>query len=496
MHIHLVGVAGTGMGSLAGMLVELGHRVSGSDVAFHPPIGPALTAWGVECREGFAARHLDPTPDLVVIGNVCRADNPEAAAAIDRNLDVTHIAGALQRFVLARSVPLVVSGTHGKTTTASLCAWLLQSAGCEPGFFIGGIPENFGRGFRAPRTGGALVMEGDEYDTAFFEKTAKFLHYRARHAIVTSIEHDHIDIYPTAESYTDAFRRFVAGLPQEGTLIANADDPVVARVVDACAPCNIEWYSTHTQGSVAKDRVWHPRNLAQHSETQHFELFNGSERCGAFDLPLSGEHNVANAIAALVAAHRCFGVSLTAAAVGLASFQGSKRRQELLARIDGISVYDDFAHHPTAVQKTLSGLKTRHPNGRLFAVFEPRSATACRRIHQQRYAVAFGAADEILLAPVGRPELGVLERLDTEQLARELQAAGKVARAFHGSPANPSQPGPQLDATEAMISQLSARARRGDTIVLLSNGAFGGIHSKLLSELQTRLDPDPLDSSS
>jgi UDP-N-acetylmuramate: L-alanyl-gamma-D-glutamyl-meso-diaminopimelate ligase len=470
------------------MLVELGHSVSGSDTDFHPPMGPALAEWGVECRPGFVAHNLEPAPDLVVIGNVCRPENPEARAAFERGLEVTHIAGALQRFVLDSCVPVVVCGTHGKTTTASMCAWLLESAGRSPGFFVGGIPENFGRGFRGPREGGAFVMEGDEYDTAFFEKTAKFLHYRAKHAILTSIEHDHIDIYPTLASYTDAFRRFVSGLPASGVLVANADDPAVVNVVGEFALCRIAWYSSHNNAAESSSELWHARAVEQRENTQHFELFKGNSRRCAFELPLSGEHNLANAIAAVVVSHECFGVPLQVAAAGLARFSGSKRRQQLLATIDGVNVYDDFAHHPTAVEKTLAGLKQRHPGGRLLAAFEPRSATACRRLHQERYTDAFGAADEILLAPVGRPELGALERLDTEQLASDLRARGKNARAFQSRPANAPDPGPELDAIEAIITHLSARARPGDTIVLLSNGAFGGIHSKLIVELQSRLD--------
>lgn len=501
MHIHLVGVAGTGMGSLAGLLAELGHRVSGSDVAFHPPMGPALKEWGIECRQGFLPDHLEPAPDLVVIGNVCRPDNPEARAAIERNLDITHMAGALQRFALSRSIPLVVSGTHGKTTTSSLCAWLLHACGANPGFFIGGIPGNFGRGFRAPTVGSPLVIEGDEYDTAYFEKTAKFLHYRAHHAVITAIEHDHIDIYPTAESYSAAFERFVAQLPSDGTLVANSDDPEVVRIASEQARCPVEWYGLDLDlQALSKrpghSRVWTVRDVQTEGSGQRFLLCeldaDGSARQhGEVSLPLCGEHNLANALAALVSGMVCFNIPFEAAAGALTDFRGSKRRQELLATPAGIRVYDDFAHHPTAVDKTLRGLRARHPEGRLFAVFEPRSATACRRLHQAQYPSAFGAADEILIAPVGRPELGALEKLDTERLACELRHDGKQARAFRSSAASPSQPGSQLDAVEAMISHLCARARCGDTIALLSNGAFGGIHAKLIDELGRQPAADP-----
>ncbi len=469
------------MGSLAGMLTELGHRVSGSDVAFHAPMGPALRNWGVECRVGFLPSHLEPRPDLVVIGNVCRPDNPEVRAALELNLDITHMAGALQRFVLSRCVPLVVCGTHGKTTTSSLSAWLLEHAGASPGFFIGGIPSNFGKGFRAPKDGGPFVMEGDEYDTAYFEKTAKFLHYRAQHAIITAIEHDHIDIYPTPESYQAAFERFVSELPPNGRLIANVDDPDVRQVCHG-APCRVEWYGLEDA------RGWSAEQVTTSGEGQRFILTKQGRALGDVELPLCGEHNLANAIAAMAASMSCFDVPFARARDALSAFQGSKRRQELLASPEGIHVYDDFAHHPTAVDKTLRGLKARHPEGRLFAVFEPRSATACRRLHQDQYPESFEAADEVLIAPVGRPELGVLERLDTELLAAQLRERGKTARAFINSSALPSQPGAQLDAIEAIISHLCARARPGDSIALLSNGAFGGIHAKLINELQQRSD--------
>jgi UDP-N-acetylmuramate: L-alanyl-gamma-D-glutamyl-meso-diaminopimelate ligase len=251
MRIHIVGVAGTGMGSLAGLLKELGHDVSGSDLAFDPPMGPALAAWGIRCLAGFSAEHLNPAPDLVVIGNVCRKDNPEARAAIDGGLPYTHIAGALQRFVLEKSKPLVIAGTHGKTTTTSLAAWLLEAAGLAPGFLVGGIPKNFDRGFRAPKTRlpvagseGAserppFVLEGDEYDTAFFEKTAKFLHYRAEVLVVTSIEHDHIDIYPNEESYLGAFRQLLRNMAPSGLVVANGSDARVVSTVRAHAPCEV-----------------------------------------------------------------------------------------------------------------------------------------------------------------------------------------------------------------------------------------------------------------
>jgi UDP-N-acetylmuramate: L-alanyl-gamma-D-glutamyl-meso-diaminopimelate ligase len=485
--IHVVAVAGTGMGALAGLLAELGHQVSGSDVAFDPPIGPALLEWGVKTSLGFDPAHLQPAPDLVVIGNVCRPHNPEARAAIDGGLPYTHIAGALDRFVLEGTSPLVVAGTHGKTTTSSLAAWLLESSGFAPGFLIGGLPKNFTRGFRAPRreaerrlpTGdkparrAPFVIEGDEYDTAFFEKTAKFLHYRADVVILTSIEHDHIDIYPTLDGYLEAFRKLLAKLPDSGLVIANAADPLVRRVVDEslgdARAANVAWYAIEGDDTGGKPPHWlaAPSSFAADGTT--FELFAGGVLAGRFVLPLPGEHNLRNALAALAAAAQGYGAKLKELGLGLARFEGVRRRQDLLGTPRGISVYDDFAHHPTAVRETLRALRQKHGQGRLLAVFEPRSATACRNLHQREYAQCWRDADLVLFAPLGRDNLPADERLDLPALVTELSEQGKAAE--------------QLPSLEAILDRLAAAAQPGDTVALLSNGAFGGLHGKLLARL-------------
>ena len=484
MRIHVVAVAGTGMGALAGLLCELGHDVSGSDVAFDPPMGPALEAWGVICRTGFDPAHLEPPPDLVVVGNVCRRDNPEAVAAFERGLSVTHIAGALAEFAMAGTAPLVVAGTHGKTTTTALAAWLLDATGFAPGFLVGGIPKNFGKSFRAAdarpklpigerRRRVPFVIEGDEYDTAFFEKTAKFLHYGAEVAIVTSIEHDHIDIYPTLDSYLEAFRRFVAGMPESGLVIANCSDPLVVDVVNACARAEIAWYALEGAPKHGMAPHWLAAPGASDPSGTAFDLFAGGVHCGRFALPMHGRHNVSNALAALAAAAQGFGARLADLGPALAGFAGVKRRQDLIGNPGGVFVYDDFAHHPTAVKETLAALRARHPTGRLLAVFEPRSATACRRLHQAEYAESFDLADQVLLAPLGRSNLPESERLDLPALVLEIAERGTPATAF--------------DAIEPMIEALEAEARPGDVVALLSNGAFGGIHQKLLARLERRV---------
>jgi len=469
------------MGALAGLLAELGHEVTGSDTAFDPPIGPELAAWGVRCLTGFEPAHLEPAPELVVVCNVCRPNNPEARAAIDRGLEVTHIAGALARFGLAGTSPLVVAGTHGKTTTTALAAWLLDRTGFAPGFLIGGLPKGFARGFRAakaPRRLGSaerptrrtpFVVEGDEYDTAFFEKTAKFLHYAPEVAIITSIEHDHIDIYPTFESYLEAFRRFVALVPSSGLIVANGSDEHVVRVVEAHARAPVAWFALADEPTHGVPPHWLAAPAGSDAKGQAFDLYAGGVACGRLALPLPGRHNLRNAVAALGAAAQGFGARLADLGPALASFPGVRRRQDLIGNPRGTSVYDDFAHHPTAVKETLAALRARHPAGRLLAVFEARSATACRRMHQAEYAESFDAADEILLAPLGRTNLAPEEALDLEELVRDLDARGRQARRY--------------ESVDAIVARLGETAREGDVIALLSNGAFGGIHQKVLARL-------------
>jgi UDP-N-acetylmuramate: L-alanyl-gamma-D-glutamyl-meso-diaminopimelate ligase len=481
MRIHVVAVAGTGMGALAGLLCELGHQVTGSDVAFDPPMGPALEAWGVECAVGFDPRHLDPAPDLVVIGNVCRRDNPEAVAAHARGLNVTHIAGALREFALAGASPLVVAGTHGKTTTTALAAWLLDASGFAPGFLVGGIPKNFGKSFRAARPRPSLittarrrrvpfVIEGDEYDTAYFEKTAKFLHYGAEVAIVTSIEHDHVDIYPTLDSYEEAFRRFVAGIPETGLIVANCSDARVVEIVSSAARAEVAWYALEGAPTHGQAPHWLAALAGSDASATAFDVYAGGVACGRFALPLYGRHNVANALAAIGAVAQGYGARLADLGRALASFAGVKRRQDLIGEPGGVFVYDDFAHHPSAVRETLWALKQRHPTSRLVAVFEPRSATACRRMHQQDYAASFELADQVLLAPLGRNNLPAAESLDVSELARDLRARGKAAADY--------------DRIDPIVEALAESVQPSDVIALLSNGAFGGIHAKLLTRLQ------------
>lgn len=473
------------MGPLAGLLVELGHTVSGSDTAFDPPIGPALEQWGVRILRGFEPAHLDPAPDLVVIGNVCRPDNPEAHAARERGLPITHIAGALARFALSDTSPLVVTGTHGKTTTTALAAFLLDRAGYDPGFLIGGLPHNLPRSFRAPgrrrlpsadtpRRRTPFVIEGDEYDTAYFEKTAKFLHYQPEVAIVTSIEHDHVDIYPTLDAYLHAFEEFVSLVPEHGLVLANAADPLVRQVVRA-AKAPVSYFALEGEDTSGVPAHWVLAPSRVTPEASSFDLFAGGMALGRFALRLHGRHNLKNALGAVAAVVEGYGVRPAGLAAALSEFKGVRRRQELVGAPRGISVYDDFAHHPSAVAAALGGLRARHPEARLIAVFEPKSATACRRIHQADYPKALAEADLIVLAPLGRANLPPEEALDLDALAADVVALGKHA---------------ERALTRAAIpEQVGSLARPGDVVALLSNGAFDDVARRVVERLSSARIP-------
>jgi UDP-N-acetylmuramate: L-alanyl-gamma-D-glutamyl-meso-diaminopimelate ligase len=488
MRVHMVGVSGTGMGALAALLVEAGHEVSGSDTAFDPPIGPALRALGVRCLQGYDAAHLQPPPDRVVVGNAIRRTNVEAQEAERLGLPRESMSGALRAHFLAKRRPLVVAGTHGKTTTSAMCAWLLSRAGLEPGWFIGGVPKGLPSGAAigstrvSPLRSGArapFVVEGDEYDAVYWQKAPKFLDYVGVGpddvAIVANVEHDHVDIYPDVTSYEEAFRAFLRKMPQGGLVVCDAHDARVRALVreDARARVVHTALERDDTGDVTPTWLGAPANVTPDG-FQTFDLFVGGMACGRYALRVPGRHNVRNAVAALAACVEGFGVNVTDARAHLASFEGVRRRQDLLGTPGGVRVYDDFAHHPTAVDETTRALRSLHPGGALWVVFEPRSATACRALHQDAYARSFDAADHVLLAPLGRTNVPEGERLDIDRLARELGPKAHAAASV-----------------DDIVERLVTGARPGDTIALLSNGAFGGIHGKLLAALAGRTKPSP-----
>ena len=477
MRVHFVGICGTGMGSLALLFRDAGHEVSGSDQSFDPPMGPALRASGVRCLEGFDPSHVDA--DLVVVGNAIRKDNVEARAAEERGLTRTSMSAALREHFLQKRRPLVVAGTHGKTTTSTMAAWILESAGLEPGWFIGGIPKNLPSGaaigrtkqsLSAPSVRAPFVVEGDEYDAVYWHKQPKFLDYIGIGtddvAIVTSCEHDHIDIYKDVESYEDAFHRFVKEVPEGGLVVCDAHDARARHIVKESSLARTSFYALDGDDTGDVTPTWLAALSTVDSGRQLFDLFVGGTSCGRFALPVPGAHNVRNAVAAIAACAEGFQVPVAAARTALAGFQGVRRRQDLLGEPRGIRVYDDFAHHPTAVDETLRALRSRHPEGALWAVFEPRSATAVRNLHQDAYTHAFSAADHVLFAPLGRANIPEAERLDLGKLARELGPKAETLRSV-----------------DEIVERLGAGAQPGDTIAVLSNGAFGGIYAKLLARL-------------
>jgi UDP-N-acetylmuramate: L-alanyl-gamma-D-glutamyl-meso-diaminopimelate ligase len=486
MRVHLLGVSGSGMGSLAVLLREAGHDVSGSDVAFDPPTGPALEAAGVRCMRGWDAAHLDEAkPDLVVVGNVIRRDNPEAVAVEARGVARCSMSRALRDHFLAGRRPLVVAGTHGKTTTASMCAHVLAKADREPGWFIGGVPRDLPAGAaigstKRRLTAGAaerapFVVEGDEYDDVYWSKRPKFLDYVGVGpddvAIVTSVEQDHVDVYPSVAAYEDAFRAFARALPPGGLLVVDARSAAARAIAKEESRARVVFYALDGDDTGDVTPTWLGAPAAQDAAgNTQFDLFAGGVSCGRYALRVPGAHNVRNAVATIAACAEGFGVDVRGTKSALATFEGVKRRQELLGEPGGVRVYDDFAHHPTAVAETLRALRTRHPEGKLWAVFEPRSATACRALHQVEYARAFDAADRVILAPLGRTNVPEGERLDLGRLASDLGVARATA----------------AESVDAIVARLAGEAKAGDTIAVLSNGAFGGLHARLLRALEAR----------
>ncbi|MBX3231779.1 MAG: UDP-N-acetylmuramate:L-alanyl-gamma-D-glutamyl-meso-diaminopimelate ligase [Labilithrix sp.] len=478
MKVHLVGVAGTGMGQLATLLKDAGHEVSGSDVAFDPPMGPALEAAGIRCLPGWKAENVAGDLDLVVVGNAIRRDNVEAVEAERRGIARTSMSAALRERFLTGKRPLVVAGTHGKTTTSAMCAWVLERAGLEPGFFIGGLPKNFDGGARlggtkrkivgASAMPAPFVVEGDEYDAVFWHKKPKFFDYVDAESvvIVTSVEHDHIDIYPSADVYEAQFRELVERVGPDGLVVCDARDAAARRIVSAHAKARTAFYALDGDDTGDVTPTWLAVLVPGDEGVTPFDLFLGGSYGGRFALEVPGAHNVRNALATLAACAEGFGVDIEKARATLTSFKGVRRRQDLIGRPNEIAIYDDFAHHPTAVDETLRALRARHPSGKLWAVFEPRSATACRNIHQIEYETAFRAADRVLFAPLGRANIPEAERLDVARIAA---AIGEGATAA-----------PSID---AIADTLVREAKPGDVVALLSNGAFGGLHERLLHAL-------------
>ncbi len=462
--IHMVGVAGTGMGSLAGMLKEAGYSVRGSDQAVYPPMSDFLKDKDIPVRQPFGPQNLRPAPDLCIVGNVCTRDHEEVAAIRREGLAYDSFPGVLERFFLADKKPLVAAGTHGKTTTSAMLAWLLHHQNMDPGFMIGGLTKNFDSNYRLGR-GEYFVVEGDEYDSAYFDKNPKFLHYRPFGAVLTSIEFDHADIYDSLEEIESRFHEFARLIPEDGALAACWDYETVRRAASH-ARCEVLAYGRHPEAR------WRAASVVRDTEGQSFDLMRENESLARIRLPMSGAHNLENALgAAALLVHLGFAPEHLDAA--FRSFQGVARRQQVRGVVGGVRVIDDFAHHPTAVRLTLEGLRDLYPQGRLLAAFDPRTNTSSRRFFQEAFGAAFESAHFVAIGNPSRMDrIAPEERLDPGKLARTIASTGVPAHHI-----------PDID---EMAARLAAEARPGDSIAVLSNGGFGGLHEKILELLKDR----------
>ncbi|MBW1982471.1 MAG: UDP-N-acetylmuramate:L-alanyl-gamma-D-glutamyl-meso-diaminopimelate ligase [Deltaproteobacteria bacterium] len=462
--IHMLGICGTGMGTLAAMLQEAGCQVQGSDQDIYPPMSTFLRARGIAINQGYALENLQPLPDLVIIGNVIRRDNPEAQAVLEQGLPYCSMPQAVSRFFLEGRLPVVVAGTHGKTTTTTFLAWLLTTAGMDPGCLVGGIMSNWQQSYRLGN-GPYFVVEGDEYDTAFFDKGPKFLHYRPHVCILTSVEFDHADIFADLQAVKQAFSQLVSLIPPQGILVANADDPNV-RELQKEAVCKVVTYGIREQADYMASKI-----LCTQGRT-NFLVSGPSDLQIQLGSSLPGRHNVSNVLAAIAVAHE-LEVAAAAMVEALSTFKGVRRRQEVRARVDGITIIDDFAHHPTAVNATVRALQQYYPGHRLWAIFEPRTNSSRRGVFQQAYAEAFDAAHMVLLKePPGLESIPAAERLSVEKLAAAIGKRGVEAHHF-------------ADA-DAILHFISSRAEPGDVLLLMSTGSFDNLHQRIIEVLQCR----------
>ena len=450
------------MASLAGMLQAKGCAVEGSDSDVYPPMSDFLERLGIPVYKGYRKEHLIASaPDIVVIGNALSRGNPEVEYTLDSGIRYASMAETVKELFIRGKNSIVVCGTHGKTTTTAMAAWVLEQAGRNPSFLVGGIAENFGRSFQVA-DGADFVIEGDEYDTAFFDKGPKFLHYLPRVVMLKNIEFDHADIYSDLESLKVAFRRLINIVPGSGLIVAGVDSPVVRELIPAA------FSRVATVGIESGD--WRARNIVQADEGMRFEVWSGDTSVGSFAIPMLGTFNVRNALDVIVTAKE-LGLSNDAIQAGLTSFKSVKRRLELKGEANRIRVYDDFAHHPTAVAETLNAVRQRYPSDRIWAIFEPRSQTCRRRIFENDFIKAFDQANQIVIARVfGASRLLPEDQLSPDRLVEGIRGRGRLARTF--------------DSTAEIVEYVASHAAPGDHIVVMSNGGFDGIHGKLLSALQ------------
>ena len=459
--IHLIGVCGTAMATLAALLKTKGHDVRGSDQNVYPPMSDFLVQQGITLLQGYKPEHISADLDLVVVGNAISRGNPELEEVLDRKIRYCSLPEAVRDHFLWASRSVVITGTHGKTTTTALAGWLLSDGGADPSVLVGGIAENFDGSFRVGG-GREFVIEGDEYDSAFFDKTAKFLKYLPDIGVVGNIEFDHADIYPDLDAIRLTFQRFVNLIPRRGLLLLGADN-ADAMALKARAHCRVETFG------LSDGADWQGHDLEATESSTRFGLRRGGQPVGQFELPLLGAYNVRNALAA-IAIGAAVGLNVDTLGRSLKRFKGVRRRMEHRGTVRDVAVYDDFAHHPTAIAETLAGVRSANPSRRVWAIFEPRSATSCRRVFQADFARAFSKADKVVLPAVFRSSLPEDQRLSPDELVGQLKASGVDARFI-----------PRID---DIVATVAREAKPGDLVVIMSNGGFDDIHRKLLLALE------------
>lgn len=463
MIIHFIGICGTAMATVAALLKQRGHDVRGSDQHVYPPMSDFLAAEHIRILTPFSQDHITTDVDLVVVGNAVSRGNGELEAVLDAKIRYCSLPEVIRDQFLWGARSIVIAGTHGKTTTTALTGWLLAHGGLDPSVLVGGIAINFGEAGSSYRLGAGrdFVIEGDEYDSAFFDKTAKFLKYVPEIAVINNIEFDHADIYPDLDAVRLAFRRLVNLVPRRGLLLLGLDSPHAAALGDVAVS------AVETFG-LSDGATWQASEVEHADGITAFTVRRAGQHVGRFESPLLGVHNVRNALAAIAVGSRA-GIAPEALTAGLRAFRGVKRRLETVGTRRGVTVLDDFAHHPTAVHETLAAIRRGYPLRRIWVVFEPRSASSCRRVFQDDFARAFDGADEVVIAAVFRSSLPESERLSAEQLVADLQAQGRRARYI-----------PDVD---GIVRAIAAEQAPGDVVVLMSNGGFGGIHQKLLDAI-------------
>ena len=467
-HYHLIGIGGTAMGSLAGLLRAAGHKVTGSDENVYPPMSDQLQQLGIPYREGYSPNNLDPAPDIVIVGNAISRGNPELESMLNRKLYYTSAAVTIKEEFIRGRTSMAVAGTHGKTTTTSLLAWVMECAGFNPSFLIGGVAENFGTSYRLTDSK-LFVIEADEYDTAYFDKGPKMWHYLPDIAIVNNIEFDHADIYRDEEAYNYAFARFINLIPGEGTLVAGWDSPIVRRLAaKSLAPVESFGYGA----SESEQPRWIAKDVRFESAVTRFAAYHDGAKWGDVVTPMPGAFNVRYCLATIAAAV-AVGAERDGILEGLRTFKSVRRRMEVRGEVNGVTVIDDFAHHPTAVRETIDATRQRYGKRRLVAVFEPRSYTAQRREFQDDYARAFSGAETVIVAGLFHPERYTSQTaLDPNLLVQTWRSEGKQAE--------------YIPEPDRIVEYLMGTLHGDEVVLIMSNGGFGGIHGKLLDALKSK----------